>query len=88
MRDGMALVVGALGEAGVAGEGEHRRPGSLWPTRPSVEANMSITGTPKASVTAIRSGVLMASANEVTERRLSLRRPSRCSRASSASLAA
>ena len=49
---------------------------------------MSVTGTPKASVTAIRSAMLMASANEVTERRFSLRRPSRCSRASSASLAA
>ena len=37
-------------------------------------------------MTAIRSG-LLASANEATERRLSLRRPSRCSRASSASFA-
>ena len=63
-------------------------PGSLWPTRPSVEANTSITGTPKASVMAIRSAMLMASANEATERRFSFRRPSRCSRASSASLAA
>jgi hypothetical protein len=53
-----------------------------------VEANKSITGTPKASVTAIRSGMLMASANELTERRFSFRRPSRCSAASSASLAA
>ena len=43
---------------------------------------MSIIGTPKASVMAIRSGMLMASAIEVTERRFSFRRPSRCSAAS------
>jgi len=41
-------------------------PGSLWPTRPSVETNRSITGTPKALVTAARSAGLIASDIEVT----------------------
>ncbi len=35
-------------------------PGSLWPTRPSVETNRSITGTPKASPMAVRSPGLSA----------------------------
>jgi hypothetical protein len=63
-------------------------PGSLWPTRPSVETNISITGTPNAAPMAVRSAGLIDSDTEVTERRFSRRRPSRCSRASSASLAA
>src|SRR6266699_51009 len=63
-------------------------PGSLWPTRPSVETNISITGTPNAAPMAARSAGLIDSDIEVTERRFSRRRPSRCSRASSASLAA
>ena len=63
-------------------------PGSLRPTRPSVETNRSMTGTPKASPMAVRSAGLSVSAIEVTDRRFSLSRPSRCSRASSASLVA
>src|SRR6266700_3972377 len=63
-------------------------PGSLWPTRPSVVAELLKTDTPNAAPMAARSAGLIDSDIEVTERRFSRRRPSRCSRASSASLAA
>lgn len=63
-------------------------PGSLRPTRPSVETNKPMTGTPNASPIAVRSSGPSASEWEMTDRRLSFSRPSRCSRARSASLAA
>ena len=60
-------------------------PGSPWPTSPSVEANMSITGTPNAAVSVIRVSAVSCSLVDVTDRGAIASRPSICSRASCAS---
>ena len=61
-------------------------PGSLWPTRPSVDTNESITGTANACSMTARSAGVSSSEIDVTDRGAMLSRPASCSRASSASL--